>query len=65
MQALVRMSDVEQATWAMQNLHMSTAQDGTQPMLVRYADSPEDKVRRVCHQSQFAAIAHCISYQRY
>jgi hypothetical protein len=44
LQALVRMADVEQASWALQNLHLTTPENAPQPILVRFADSPEDKV---------------------
>ena len=43
-QSLVRMADVEQASWALQNLHLTTPENAPQPILVRFADSPEDKV---------------------
>jgi len=45
-EALVRMRDVEQAEWAMQQLNNSILQGASTPILVRYADTPEDKVRR-------------------
>jgi hypothetical protein len=44
LQALVRMATVEQAAWSVQNLHMTTPPDGVQPILVRFADTSDDKV---------------------
>lgn len=48
--ALVRMAAVEQATNAIDGLNGQTAPGGLLPLMVRYADSAEDKARR--HQRQ-------------
>lgn len=45
-EALVRMGDVEQAAWAIRQLHNKPLDGSSTPMLVRYADTPEDKTRR-------------------
>ncbi len=44
--ALVRMASVDAATAAINGINGRTPQGSTLPLLVRYADSPEEKARK-------------------
>mmetsp|Transcript_27234 Transcript_27234/g.68544 ORF Transcript_27234/g.68544 Transcript_27234/m.68544 type:complete len:429 (-) Transcript_27234:339-1625(-) len=65
MGALVRMASVDQATAAIEGLGQQVPPGGTLPLIVRYADTAEDKARRQQRQIRGAAPAAPGRYSPY